>query len=208
MLMHMNKTSWAQRCRTPFYRFPQPSMGWPVPCTGMAVMSVPPLTHRLAAQDVLKFVQRMLEVLGPECSDKEMRDYLWAVLKSGHVIPGYGHGVLRAVDPRFLAMQATASVMPSLAEDALFRMVQRLARVAPDLLREQGKTKNPNPNVDAGSGVLFHHVGLADPNFYTVIFGVSRALGCMSQLVWARAVGLPIERVKSVTRQELEALCA
>jgi len=32
--------------------------------------------------------------------------------------------------------------------------------------------------------------------YYTVIFGVSRALGALTQLVWARALGLPLERPK------------
>jgi citrate synthase len=33
-----------------------------------------------------------------------------------------------------------------------------------------------------------------EEEFYTVLFGVSRALGVMSGLVWDRALGLPIER--------------
>eukprot|EP00415_Alexandrium_ostenfeldii_P003244 UN3244 len=39
---------------------------------------------------------------------------------------------------------------------------------------------------------------LREPNYYTVVFAVSRAMGCMAQYVWARAIGLPIERPKSV----------
>lgn len=34
-------------------------------------------------------------------------------------------------------------------------------------------------------------------NYYTVLFGVSRALGVLSSLIWDRALGLPIERPKS-----------
>jgi citrate synthase len=33
---------------------------------------------------------------------------------------------------------------------------------------------------------------------YTVIFAVSRAIGCMSAFVWSRIMGLPIERPGSV----------
>lgn len=64
------------------------------------------------------------------------------------------------------------------------------------MLTEHGKTKNPYPNVDAGSGCLLYHYGLRDFKYYTVLFGVSRALGALSQLVWDRALGLPIERPK------------
>jgi citrate synthase len=48
------------------------------------------------------------------------------------------------------------------------------------------KIKNPWPNVDAHTGVLFMHYGLKEVNFYTVLFGVSRAIGVLSSSVWAR----------------------
>ena len=60
------------------------------------------------------------------------------------------------------------------------------------------QTKNPFPNVDAASGILFHHYGFHETLYYTAIFGVSRALGALAQLIWSRALGLPIERPKSI----------
>jgi citrate synthase len=53
--------------------------------------------------------------------------------------------------------------------------------------------------VDAHSGVLLQHYGLVEQDYYTVLFGVSRALGVLSQLVWDRALGFPLERPKSLT---------
>lgn len=44
-----------------------------------------------------------------------------------------------------------------------------------------GKVKNPYPNVDCHSGVLLQHFNLRESNFYTVLFGVSRAIGIVSQ---------------------------
>uniref|UniRef100_A0A0M3JI39 Probable citrate synthase, mitochondrial (inferred by orthology to a C. elegans protein) n=1 Tax=Anisakis simplex TaxID=6269 RepID=A0A0M3JI39_ANISI len=41
------------------------------------------------------------------------------------------------------------------------------------------------------------HYGMTEMSFYTVLFGVSRSLGCLSQMIWSRAMGLPIERPKS-----------
>jgi citrate synthase len=38
-------------------------------------------------------------------------------------------------------------------------------------------------------------------DYYTVIFAVSRAMGCMSAYVWSRIMGLPIERPGSVDAQ-------
>jgi citrate synthase len=63
------------------------------------------------------------------------------------------------------------------------------------------QTKNPYPNVDSSSGVLFHHYGFTETLYYTATFGVSRGLGPLAQLIWDRALGLPIERPKSINLQ-------
>ena len=63
---------------------------------------------------------------------------------------------------------------------------------------QQGKVANPNPNVDAHSGVLLYSLGMKEWDYYTVIFAVSRAMGCMSAFTWSRIMGLPIERPGSV----------
>lgn len=76
-------------------------------------------------------------------------------------------------------------------------------KVVPPVLMETGKVKNPWPNVDAHSGVLLQYYGLKEMNYYTVLFGVSRALGVLSSLVWDRALGLPIERPKSMSTDGL-----
>ena len=51
------------------------------------------------------------------------------------------------------------------------------------------------------SGVLLWHYGFKDFNYYTVLFGVSRAMGALSQVFWDRALGMPLERPKSVTSE-------
>merc|ERR1712071_311237 len=86
-----------------------------------------------------------------------------------------------------------------LPDDKLFKLVSQLYKIVPGVLLEQGKAKNPWPNVDAHSGVLLQHFKMTEMNYYTVLFGVSRALGCMSQLIWSRALGLPLERPKSMS---------
>jgi len=79
--------------------------------------------------------------------------------------------------------------------------VALLYEIVPDILREHGKAKNPWPNVDAHSGALLLHYGVSEYDFYTVLFGVSRAMGVLASLVWDRALGLPLERPKSVTTE-------
>ncbi|KAJ2125419.1 citrate (Si)-synthase [Coemansia sp. RSA 921] len=90
-----------------------------------------------------------------------------------------------------------------LPEDNLFKTVSTLYKVVPGVLTEHGKTKNPWPNVDAHSGVLLRHYGLVEEDFYTVLFGVSRAFGVLSQLIWDRALGFSIERPKSLTTEAI-----
>lgn len=144
--------------------------------------------------------------IGSSLDPSSIKSYLWSTLQSGQVIPGYGHAVLRKPDPRFEALMRFASSRPEIAQDPLFRLVQLNSEIAPDVLKEHGKTKNPFPNVDSSSGVLFHHYGFTETLYYTATFGVSRGLGPLAQLVWDRALGLPIERPKSVDLKGLLAL--
>ena len=81
----------------------------------------------------------------------------------------------------------------------MFKIVGTIYEVVPGVLTKQGKTKNPWPNVDSHSGVLLTYYGLTEQHYYTVLFGVSRAIGALSQLFWDRALGLPLERPKSIT---------
>ncbi|KAL2217030.1 putative citrate synthase Cit1 [Thermoascus aurantiacus ATCC 26904] len=154
--------------------------------------------HGLAAQEVLRWILDMREKIGDNFTDQDVRDYLWATLNSGRVVPGYGHGVLRKPDPRFQALMDFAASRPDVLANPVFKLVKKNSEIAPAVLTEHGKTKNPHPNVDAASGVLFYHYGFQKPLYYTVTFGVSRAIGPLVQLIWDRALGLPIERPKSI----------
>jgi citrate synthase len=89
-------------------------------------------------------------------------------------------------------------------DDPLFEYVNILYKVVPDILLEQGKAKNPWPNVDAHSGVIQWHYGLTQYDFYTVLFSIGRALGVLSNIIWDRALGYPLERPKSITTDMLE----
>ncbi|TFK42653.1 citrate synthase-like protein [Crucibulum laeve] len=163
--------------------------------------------HGLANQEVLRWQQAMLSEIGDgNINHEKIKEYLWKTLKSGQVVPGYGHGVLRNPDPRFIALQEFCQSRPELTESPIIQLVNKTFQVAPDVLKEHGKTKNPYPNVDATSGCVLYHYGLTEFKYYTVIFGVSRALGALTQLVWARALGLPLERPKSLSMDALEKL--
>jgi citrate synthase len=156
--------------------------------------------HGLANQEVIKWIYEMREQLGTESPTKEqIVEYVQQTLQSGKVVPGYGHAVLRKTDPRFSAqMEFGKKHMP---DDPLVQTVWNIYEAVPPILQSLGKIKNPWPNVDAHSGALLVHYGLVEYEFYTVLFGVSRALGVLASLCWDRALGLPLERPKSITTE-------
>jgi len=161
--------------------------------------------HGLANQEVLRWIINFEKKLNGETPNKEnVSKALWETLNAGQVIPGYGHAVLRSTDPRYLAQRDFCLNTPGLKEDRLFKLVSILYETAPAVLTEHGKTRNPWPNVDAQSGVIQAYYGVKEWDFYTVLFGVGRSLGCMANITWDRALGYPIERPKSVTTAMLE----
>jgi citrate synthase len=159
--------------------------------------------HGLANQECLKFVLGVMDRFDGAPTEEQMRDYTWEVLNSGRVVPGYGHAVLRATDPRFTAFHGFGTVhMPT---DPVFQTVDVGFKIIPQVLQEHGKAANPWPNVDAGSGALLYHYGITEMRYYTVLFSVSRAMGMLSQLITSRAMMEPITRPKSVTTDWMEA---
>jgi citrate synthase len=158
--------------------------------------------HGLANQEVLRWIMDVMKDLGGVPTKEQLGKYLWDTLNTGKVIPGYGHAVLRKTDPRYTAQREFA--LKHLPNYDMFRVVSDIYEVAPDILLKQGKAKNPWPNVDAHSGVLLYYYNVTEYDFYTVFFGVSRAMGILAQLIWSRALGLPIERPKSVTTDWVE----
>ncbi len=163
---------------------------------GMNALAGP--LHGLANQEVIKWVFRMIDTLGTRQPSKEqIADYVNNTLAAGKVIPGYGHAVLRQPDPRFTAQKRFAEEYINNSD--IVEVVWKCFEVVPPILDGLGKVKNPWPNVDAHSGALLVHYGMTEYSFYTVLFGVSRAMGVLSALCWARALGVPLERPKSIT---------
>merc|ERR1712042_202431 len=160
--------------------------------------------HGLANQEVLVWLTKFKQAgLADNYTEDQLKEAVWETLKTG-VVPGYGHAVLRKTDPRYTCQREFA--LKHLPNDKLFKLVSQLYMLVPPILLETGKVKNPWPNVDAHSGVLLQYFGTKEMNYYTVLFGVSRALGVTASLVWDRALGLPLERPKSMSTPGLKKL--
>jgi citrate synthase len=163
--------------------------------------------HGLANQEVIIWIMHMREQLGGGLpTETQIADFIKKTLEEGKVVPGYGHAVLRKTDPRFTAQQDFYHKYIAIdgKKDDLCEIVQSIYKVAPPILESTGKIKNPWPNVDAHSGALLMHFGIKEFDFYTVLFGVSRALGVLASLVWDRALGHPLERPSSITTEGIK----
>jgi citrate synthase len=159
--------------------------------------------HGLANQEVIKWILEMREELNTELPTQEqIVAYVKKTLSEGKVVPGYGHAVLRKTDPRFTAQMEFGK--KHLPNDSLVKTVWNIYEAVPPVLQSLGKIKNPWPNVDAHSGALLVHFGMKEYEFYTVLFGVSRALGVLASLCWDRALGYSLERPKSVTTDNVK----
>jgi len=165
--------------------------------------------HGLANQEVLAYLMEMqsrvkadkIDVKDTKALTAALERYTWDLLNSKRVVPGYGHAVLRKTDPRYTCQREFA--LRNFPDYELFKLVDTIYAIMPDILTKHGKTKNPYPNVDAHSGVLLQYYGLKEQDYYTVLFGLSRQLGVLSALVWDRLLNKPIERPKSVTSEYL-----
>lgn len=160
--------------------------------------------HGLANQECLRWLKQTQKSLnGQEPTVEIITQLAKDTLASGKVVPGFGHGVLRKTDPRYTIQHAFAE--KHFPDDPLFKLANVCFQAIPPVLQATGKVKNPYPNVDALSGTCMQHYGLNQEDYYTVVFAVSRSIGCVSNLVWSRIMGLPIERPKSMTLDSLEA---
>lgn len=155
--------------------------------------------HGKANQECLTFVEECVENVGGEVTEEKVEALVRKRLDNKQLIFGFGHAVLRVEDPRATVLCALGDkVCP---EDTNFKMVQMLRHIVPDILKENKRIKSPYPNVDLGSGTLLHACGLDNPDYYTVLFGMSRLVGIAIQILYERNLarggrGLPIIRPK------------
>lgn len=77
--------------------------------------------HGLANQEVLVWLMKLKSQVGENPSDEKLKEFIWSTLKSGQVVPGYGHAVLRKTDPRYTCQREFA--MKHLPNDPMFKVI-------------------------------------------------------------------------------------
>jgi len=157
--------------------------------------------HGRANQNCLEFVQQVLSQVGESASEKDVEKYIRERLAKKELIYGFGHAVLRVEDPR-------ATLFYQMAEkyfnkDPLAKIAFSLRSAGTKVLKENPKISNPYPNVDGISGTVLSVAGFAYPEYFTVLFGVSRVVGIAIQILYERCEaregkGTPIVRPKYI----------
>jgi citrate synthase len=153
--------------------------------------------HGGANEDCLAFMQLLVKELGDELSEEHVAHWLRRRLERNELIFGFGHAVLRVEDPR-----ATLFYHYGLKEfpnHPLIRAAALLRKVGPKILSENKKISNPFPNIDAITGPLLTAVGFPYPDYFPLLFGLSRCVGIAIQIVYERVEarggkGTPIVR--------------
>lgn len=162
--------------------------------------------HGKAAQTCLEFVRQLERELGADASEAQVAAACRARLEAKQIIPGFGHAVLRGLDPRFEMLKAFGERY--CPDEPLFRLACTLYRAGTEVLKAHGAAKNPWPNVDAAGGVLLWCCGLRSPEFYTIMFSLAQMNGLLANYVLARGLGLPLVRPRSASLAQLGELAA
>jgi len=160
--------------------------------------------HGKANQECLEFVNELVDELGEDATEADMEKLIRARLENKQLIYGFGHAVLRVEDPRATSFYDFA--LKNYPSNSLVKIALLLRNVGPKVLGENPKISDPHPNVDAVSGVVLSAAGFPYPEYFTVLFGLSRVVGIAMQIVYERCEardgkGTPIVRPKYLFKE-------
>ena len=157
--------------------------------------------HGRANQDCLEFVREVLEEVGESATSAQVEKLIRDRLATNKLVFGFGHAVLRVEDPRATVMYAY--LQKHFPSHPLVKIGNLLRKEGSKILSENPKITDPHPNVDAISGTLLVTGGFDYPEYFTVLFGLSRSIGIARQIVYERleargGKGTPIVRPKYI----------
>lgn len=148
----------------------------------MAALAGP--RHGRANQDCLEFVKEVLDELGENATVDDVEALIRKRLAENKLVFGFGHAVLRVEDPR--AIVQYDFVKKYYPNHPLVKTALLLREAGIKVLSENPKISDPYPNVDAISGTMLTAAGFDYPDYYTLLFGLSRCVGISIQIVYDR----------------------
>ncbi len=163
--------------------------------------------HGRANQDCLEFVQFVLGEVGENATEEQVENLLRERLDHHQLVFGFGHAVLRVEDPRAQVLYEVAS--RKFSNNPLVKIATLLRTAGHKVLSENAKITDPYANVDAISGTVLSAAGFNYPQYFTVLFGLSRCVGISIQIIYERLIardgkGTPIVRPKYIYKEALK----
>ncbi|MCX2819657.1 citrate synthase [Haladaptatus sp. F3-133] len=129
--------------------------------------------HGGANQDVMEML------LDIEDSQKDVSSYLAGMLEDGERVPGFGHRVYEAFDPRAEVFKKIAKEVSEKTDGPdWFSMLEEVEA----FLREEKRIheKGISPNVDLYSGTVYYSLGVP-VDFFVPMFAIGRSVGWTAQ---------------------------
>lgn len=153
--------------------------------------------HGRANQDSLEFVKGVLEKVGEHAKASDVEKLIRDKLSKNELVFGFGHAVLRVEDAR--ATVCYNYCQKHFPNHPLVKIALLLRTEGSKVLKENPKISDPYPNIDAITGSMLTAAGFPYPEYYTVLFGLSRSVGIAIQIVYERleargGKGTPIVR--------------
>ncbi len=155
--------------------------------------------HGKANQDCLEFLREVLKEVGENATAAQVEKLIRGRLANNKLVFGFGHAVLRVEDPRATVMYN--HLQKHFPAHPLVKIGLLLRSEGSKVLSENPKITDPHPNVDAISGTMLAAAGFDYPEYFTILFGLSRSIGIARQIVYERleargGKGTPIVRPK------------
>ncbi len=124
-------------------------------------------------------VMNLLEQIGtPDKAD----EIVTAMLAEGKKIPGIGHRVYRALDPRAVSLREMSRQLAETTGDAKwYEISEKVQEAADKALAAKGKT-TLKANVDFFSASVYHMLGIPNDQF-TPVFAISRVAGWTAHIL-------------------------
>ncbi len=140
--------------------------------SGVAALSGP--LHGGANVEV---VQVLEEIGGPE----NVSEWYQKAREQKRKVPGFGHRVYKAYDPRARILGPLAGMLAENNEEIqpIYATAKKLEEEVVSVL---GSTKKVFPNVDFYSGIVYRSMGIPE-HLYTTIFAVSRVAGWCARVL-------------------------
>jgi citrate synthase len=164
--------------------------------------------HGRANQESLEFLVSMRKELGDNPKPNDVAAWIRERLAKKQLIYGFGHAVLRIEDPRATIFYDYAQ--KHFPHHPLIKLALLLRSEGSRTLAEYPYISDPHPNVDAISGAVLTAAGFPYPEYFPILFGLSRCVGIAIQIVYERlearnGKGTPIVRPSYIYSERLNA---